>query len=408
MNKKANNFNTFFKFLLVFILILFTYLNQDKIVETGNKVYNASKQISENNKFNFTNKEIIYNLNENITEPLTYSFCPSQDCLILLNSSFNNAKKEIKCAFYELDNKVLSQTLLEKSKTNQINISLVIEDNYIDEKSLNILYNTSIKIYSNLGISNKYMHHKFCVIDDQILITGSTNPTDNGIFKNNNNLIKFNSNYLSQNYENEFDQLTSGKYSRDKISTLIYNNISLNYYPNYDINIITNNTTNINNTNINNTNINNANIHTNIQNQSYEISTYFCPQDNCKKELINTINSAKKEILFANFALTLDDLKIALQNKSKEGIKIEGIVEKRNFNLQGSDVKELNKTFPIHEDKNKYNMHHKFFIIDELYIITGSMNPSNNGVNYNDENIIIIKNRDLALNFKKEFYKMLN
>jgi phosphatidylserine/phosphatidylglycerophosphate/cardiolipin synthase-like enzyme len=35
-------------------------------------------------------------------------------------------------------------------------------------------------------------------------------------------------------------------------------------------------------------------------------------------------------------------------------------------------------------------MHHKFFVVDELYLITGSMNPSASGTNGNDENLIII------------------
>lgn len=397
MKKKAHNYITFLKLIIVFILLVLGYLNQDKIIETGNKIYNASEQLSKNEKFNFTSSNIIYNLEENISEKPIIIFCPSNECLELLNLSFSNAQEEIKCAFYELDNLELTQTLLEKSKNpnnnnNHINISLVIEDDYLDEDSLNILYNTSINIYSNLGISSKYMHNKFCIIDNEILITGSTNPTNNGIFKNNNNIIKLTSKYLSKNYENEFDQLSSGIYSTKKISVLEYNNISLNFI--YGENKGENEN-------------GNENIQSQSHSQSYEISSYFCPQDDCKKETINIINLAQEEILFANFALTLDELKEALQTKSKEGVKIEGIVEKRNINLQGSDIKELNQSFPIHEDKNKYNMHHKFFIIDETYVITGSMNPSNNGVKYNDENVLIIKNQELALKFKEEFYNML-
>ena len=41
-------------------------------------------------------------------------------------------------------------------------------------------------------------------------------------------------------------------------------------------------------------------------------------------------------------------------------------------------------------------MHSKSMIIDDLYFITGSMNFSNSGENKNDENTIIIKDKDIA------------
>ena len=45
-------------------------------------------------------------------------------------------------------------------------------------------------------------------------------------------------------------------------------------------------------------------------------------------------------------------------------------------------------------------MHSKSIIIDDKYVVTGSMNFSNSGENKNDENTIIIENPKLA-----EFYK---
>ena len=48
-------------------------------------------------------------------------------------------------------------------------------------------------------------------------------------------------------------------------------------------------------------------------------------------------------------------------------------------------------------------MHAKSMIIDNTYLITGSMNFSNSGVNKNDENTVIIKNKNITKAHKDFF-----
>ena len=48
-------------------------------------------------------------------------------------------------------------------------------------------------------------------------------------------------------------------------------------------------------------------------------------------------------------------------------------------------------------------MHHKVIIIDDETVITGSYNFSRNAERSNDENILIIKNKEIAREFNREF-----
>ena len=48
-------------------------------------------------------------------------------------------------------------------------------------------------------------------------------------------------------------------------------------------------------------------------------------------------------------------------------------------------------------------MHHKLFIIDNETVILGSFNPSKTADTRNDENILIIKDREIALRYLNEF-----
>ena len=48
-------------------------------------------------------------------------------------------------------------------------------------------------------------------------------------------------------------------------------------------------------------------------------------------------------------------------------------------------------------------MHHKFAIIDNLVLVTGSFNWTNMAAHYNDENVIIVENQSLIQKYIAEF-----
>ncbi len=72
------------------------------------------------------------------------------------------------------------------------------------------------------------------------------------------------------------------------------------------------------------------------------------------------------------------------------------------WNTRGSIIDNLSKDLDIVKDSNPKTMHHKVFVVDLEYVITGSMNPSKSGVSYNDENLLIIRNKNLAKRYKEE------
>ena len=58
------------------------------------------------------------------------------------------------------------------------------------------------------------------------------------------------------------------------------------------------------------------------------------------------------------------------------------------------------------KDQNPNNLHHKVFIIDRETVITGSFNPSANGDKHNDENLVIIHDKEIAERFAMELASM--
>ncbi len=290
-------------------------------------------------------------LKEFSSDPEVY-FCPKDKCDEKLIDFIDSANSFIHCAFFDLDlNNVI--TVL-KEKSEDIDVKIVVdEDNYEYVQDLDFVKTDDRRAY---------MHNKFCIADYTKIITGSFNPTVRGAYYNNNNIIIVNSEYLANNYEKEFLEL--------------WNNI--------------------------------FGFGSNVENPIFllndkKIENYFCPEDNCAKQVEEEINKSQSSIYFMTFSFTHGGIATSIAKKIQNGIEVKGIFEKSQssqyskkdlIEFQGGEVK---------FDNNPYNMHNKVFIIDEKTVITGSFNPSNNANKNNDENILIIEDEVLARSYLDEF-----
>lgn len=189
------------------------------------------------------------------------------------------------------------------------------------------------------------MHNKFCVINESTVWTGSWNPTRG---TKADNVVIVHSTILAQNYLDEWEELPGG-YGRVLYPQLSYNNKLL--------------------------------------------ENYFCPDDDCKEHVLEQLRNARQSIVFMIAYFTDEDIMAELQ---REDILVEGIIDKAEHDAL--------KALPF---AHAGSIHHKVFIIDGNTAITGSYNPTRNGNENNDENILIIHDRVIAQKFLEE-YKYLS
>jgi len=283
-------------------------------------------------------------------------FCPRENCGQALYNAMASSTDSIHCAFYDLDLKGIISILNQKSRF--VDVKVVVDgENYFD--SLNKSFVRTDNKRSAL------MHNKFCIIDNKIVSTGSFNPTYNDNDKNNNNLVIFKSPELARNYENEFNEMWNGKFGGgEKTANPV---LMLN---------------------------------------STKVETYFCPEDWCTNKILAALSLANKSIYFMTFSFTSEPIGDYLVKRHKEGIEIKGIFEKSQESNYSQYSKLKNAGINVTFDTNKYNMHHKVFIIDESIVITGSFNPSKNAETSNDENVMIIHNKEISQKFVDEFKRL--
>lgn len=86
-----------------------------------------------------------------------------------------------------------------------------------------------------------------------------------------------------------------------------------------------------------------------------------------------------------------------------------GVVEKQRINMQYELYKYLKENgIDVVPDSSKYTMHEKTVIVDDYIVVTGSYNPTGAGNTKNDENMLIIYDKNLASIMNARFYRIHN
>lgn len=291
--------------------------------------------------------------------------CSSDICKEIL-SNINKSESTIDMVIYGYSRVPAIEKALEKAINRGVKIRLVYD---LDAKGNNIYEDTPriVKLISqnkNDGGSAEagyIMHNKFYIFDDRILITGSANlsHTDMSGY-NSNSIVVINSPDAAKIYKQEFEQMFRGKFHSSK-----------------DINI----------------------------KGKTDLGIYFSPQDkSITNAVLPLIRGAKKYIYIPTFVLTENRVTEELINAKKRGVDVKIIIDALNASGKHSKHQILrNNGILVKTENYAGKMHSKSMIVDDEYVLIGSMNFSYSGENRNDENLIVIKDSDMAKFYKKFF-----
>ncbi len=137
-----------------------------------------------------------------------------------------------------------------------------------------------------------------------------------------------------------------------------------------------------------------------------------------KSKLIERINQARYsiDVCIYNFSgTTASQIADALVEAKKRGVKVRFITERENYNpARAGYSKLINAGIPILVDNTDGYMHNKFVVIDyrdsnswnNVWVITGSWNFTDEGTNRDFQNVIEIQDRAIAGAFTREFEEM--
>ena len=299
--------------------------------------------------------------------------CNNVACTELIKQ-INQAKSSIDIAIYGYREVPAITSAIKRAKSRGVKIRYIY-DSYFDTNKNYYPHNRIIESLSDEyktdksespALSNMLMHNKFIIFDKKIVYTGSMNLSSTGTSGYDvNSIVILDSPEIASLYSKEFEQMMSGKFHTEKDR------------------IPENRIYKLNNT---------------------EVEVYFSPKDKTSNRIIELINGAQTYIYVPTFLITHSGIAKALINAKARGIDVRVIIDANSVTTKNTKHALLRKSNVMLKTENYAGkMHSKSMIIDDLYFITGSMNFSNSGENKNDENTIIIKDKDIAQLHKNIF-----
>ena len=150
---------------------------------------------------------------------------------------------------------------------------------------------------------------------------------------------------------------------------------------------------------------------------------YFSPLGGAEAALVKLLDDSRQDIRAALFYFTNRSLAAAILRAHKRGVKIQVVID-------GNDESDYSKGFYLRQrgvdvryarglpkkakksKKSKYRvkkfglMHHKFMVVDDQILATGSYNWTASAEQWNRENLLIIKSSSLARKYTVEFKKI--
>ena len=292
-----------------------------------------------------------------------------------LIEKINAAQTSIHIAAFEFNLTPVAEALI-AAKQRGVDIRWVTDDEHgleadeePDRGQFAMLQDAGIEVRSDTR--SALMHNKFWIFDGQIVWTGSTNVTENGVFDQDNNVIVIQSPELAAIYEREFQEMWDGEFGPRSPSTLDQQVVTVN---------------------------------------GSRIVVVFTSEDPAlENAIVPIVQSATRSIRFLAFSFTDFPLADAMSQRFKTGVDVAGVFEKVGSETEAAELRTLMcRSVPVKQDGNPGFLHHKVIVVDERIVITGSLNFSTNAEENNDENVIIIDNPEIARLYMQEFDRVWN
>lgn len=287
-----------------------------------------------------------------------------------LIEKINAAQNSIHIAAFEFDLTLVAEALI-AARQREVDVRWVTDDEYgleadeePDRGQFAMLQDAGVEVRAD--DRSALMHNKFVVFDYQTVWTGSTNLTNNAIFKQDNNALVIHSPVVAAMYEKEFQEMWDGQFGPRSPSQLAEQHAVVN---------------------------------------DSAIWVIFTPENGALEQaIIPTVNAAQLEVRFLAFSFTDYPLANAMIQRAQNGVSVAGVFEQVGSDTDAAEFDTLYCAgVAVRRDTNPSFMHNKVIIIDRRYVITGSLNYSTNAEESNDENVIMLDNPEIARLYLQEF-----
>ncbi len=284
-----------------------------------------------------------------------------------LVAAIDAAKLSIDAAMYSLTLRSVRQALV-RAHRRGVDVRVVMESDNTDTDDVQALKDAGIPV---LGDRREgLMHNKFLILDRKEVWTGSMNMTGDGAYEDRNNLMRIESADLAADYEAEFNEMfVDDKFGPDHGTATPLPHLTID---------------------------------------GTAVDVYFSPDDHVQAALLDLLQNAKTNIEFLAYSFTSDPLSEAIRERAAAGVRVRGVMDAGQVKTNRGTEYDRFRTagLDVRLDGELGLMHHKVLIIDRQVVVLGSYNFTASAEKTNDENVLIIHNPDVAMQFLQEFRRV--
>lgn len=136
-------------------------------------------------------------------------------------------------------------------------------------------------------------------------------------------------------------------------------------------------------------------------------NAYFSHTDDLRAQVIDNLEAAKFQLNISLFTISDNDISKSIVHAHNRGLKVQVVTDDEKIMDKGSDIFQLKHSgIPIKIDTASSLMHHKFVVIDNSKVLTGSYNWTRTASELNNENILITDNARIVNAFELEFTRL--
>ncbi len=135
--------------------------------------------------------------------------------------------------------------------------------------------------------------------------------------------------------------------------------------------------------------------------------SWFAPWDPLAQVLASIFDGTRRSLDAAIYTLTDDRVREAMLRAHHRGVAIRIIADDEKADDTGSDIHALRRAgVSVLLDASPGLFHHKFALLDDRSLVTGSYNWTRTGSEENQENLLHTWDRELVARYARAFQRM--
>mgnify|MGYP001584718842 CR=1 FL=1 len=137
------------------------------------------------------------------------------------------------------------------------------------------------------------------------------------------------------------------------------------------------------------------------------IEVHFSPQGGCQDAVVATLDKSARTVDMAAYSFTNKKIAHALAAAKNRGVAVRLVSDQGEFALT-DDVREILKEAGIDPQVKSTTglMHNKYLVIDREVLVTGSYNFTARAEWENFENLLVLRDPELAQRYEKNFERL--